>query len=179
LLLFHGGWTYLSFKSSHDVLQNSVIAVTARSASFPEKSCRGSSVCSKHGDQSLVVVSEELDIDGFVITRQTDATYAKKEPLQIRKIADEQKVAYMGRFQCGDHIDYRPGRQALKNWYYQSFKGRGLTKEKSGLVKQMGLPTWSKPAFACLTSRFPIGKKTPGKNSPWLISRTVFNRFRI
>lgn len=35
-----------------------------------------------------------------------------------------------------------------------------MTKDDIRLLsKEMGLPTWNKPAFACLASRFPYGQK--------------------
>jgi len=47
----------------------------------------------------------------------------------------------------------------------------GMTKADIRILsKEMNLPTWNKPAFACLSSRFPYGQKiTPGAKtaSPW------------
>jgi len=57
--------------------------------------------------------------------------------------------------------DYRPGMQAIKELQVISpLKDAGMTKEDiRTLSKEMQLPTWDKPAFACLSSRFPYGHK--------------------
>ena len=56
-----------------------------------------------------------------------------------------------------DKGDYRPGRQALKELEIKSPLletgiGKKLIREFS---KQLGLPTWDKPAYACLLTRIP------------------------
>ncbi|MDH4222172.1 MAG: TIGR00268 family protein, partial [candidate division Zixibacteria bacterium] len=62
--------------------------------------------------------------------------------------------------------DYRPGRIALDKLGIRSpLLESGLTKEEiRTLSKKLKLPTWNKPAFACLSSRIPYGEKiTPEK----------------
>ena len=56
--------------------------------------------------------------------------------------------------------DYRPGLQAITELGIKSpLRAAELTKaEIRELSKQMGLPTWSKPSFACLASRFVYGE---------------------
>ena len=56
--------------------------------------------------------------------------------------------------------DYRPGMQAITELGIKSpLRAAELTKaEIRELSKQMGLPTWSKPSFACLASRFVYGE---------------------
>jgi uncharacterized protein len=59
-----------------------------------------------------------------------------------------------------DLNDYRPGLKALEELGVQSpLREAGLSKaEIRELSKIMGLPTWDKPAFACLASRIPYGQ---------------------
>lgn len=58
-----------------------------------------------------------------------------------------------------DANDYRPGMRAAKELGIISpLKEAGLTKEDIRILsRQLGLPTWNKPSFACLSSRFPYG----------------------
>jgi uncharacterized protein len=58
-----------------------------------------------------------------------------------------------------DRGDHRPGRQAAEELGVRSpLEEAGLTKaDIRALSQYFGLPTWDKPAFACLSSRFPYG----------------------
>ena len=60
-----------------------------------------------------------------------------------------------------DDGDYRPGHRAIRELGIRSpLREAGLSKEEiRTLSKEMGLPTWSKPSFACLASRFPYGEQ--------------------
>ena len=56
--------------------------------------------------------------------------------------------------------DYRPGRRAIQELGVRSpLQEAGLYKEEiRELSKDMNLPTWNKPSFACLASRFVYGE---------------------
>jgi DNA-binding winged helix-turn-helix (wHTH) protein len=60
-----------------------------------------------------------------------------------------------------DTGDYRPGMKAARELLVTSpLKEAGLTKKDiRELSKQLGLPTWNKPSFACLSSRIPYGQE--------------------
>ena len=60
-----------------------------------------------------------------------------------------------------DDGDYRPGRRAIAELGILSpLREAGLSKaDIRALSHEMGLPTWSKPSFACLASRFPYGER--------------------
>lgn len=65
-----------------------------------------------------------------------------------------------------DLSDYRPGLRALEELKVRSpLREAGLTKQEiRELSRKYELPTWSKPAFACLASRIPYGEAvTPEK----------------
>ena len=57
--------------------------------------------------------------------------------------------------------DYRPGLKAAAELSVKSpLREAGLTKQEVRLIsKALGLPTWSKPAYACLASRFVYGEE--------------------
>lgn len=58
-----------------------------------------------------------------------------------------------------DNLDYRPGHQAALELGVRSpLAEAGLTKNDiRTLSRQRDLPTWNRPAFACLASRIPYG----------------------
>lgn len=89
--------------------------------------------------------------------------YCKKELFtKINNLALENGVRYVfDGSNLDDTGDYRPGMVAAKELNVISpLKEAGLTKNDiRELSKELGLPTWDKPSFACLSSRFPYGNK--------------------
>lgn len=65
-----------------------------------------------------------------------------------------------------DNGDYRPGMKAIHELGVLSpLQTAGFTKQEiRDVSEELGLPTWNKPSFACLASRFVYGEKTPPKN---------------
>ena len=60
-----------------------------------------------------------------------------------------------------DLQDYRPGLQALKELKIVSplLELRFTKREIRNISQQLGLPTWEKPAYACLLTRIPYGQE--------------------
>ena len=60
-----------------------------------------------------------------------------------------------------DRGDHRPGAQAAKEYAVQApLDAVDLSKDEiRELSKRWDLPTWNKPSFACLSSRFPYGQQ--------------------
>jgi len=75
-------------------------------------------------------------------------------------VANEQNIAEIAEgSNLDDNGDYRPGLQAVAELNIKSpLRHIGFTKaEIRELSKELGLPTWDKQSFACLSSRFPYG----------------------
>ena len=161
---FSGGVdsTFL-LRTAHDVLGDKVLAVTASSCSFPERELREArKFCSENGIAHEVCESEELDIDGF---RQNPVNrcYLCKHELFEKMIDIAAKKGFENVAEgsnMDDMGDYRPGLQAIAELEVKSpLRAAGLYKEEiRQLSKQLGLPTWDKPSFACLASRFVYGE---------------------
>jgi uncharacterized protein len=150
-------------KTAHDVLKDRVIAVTARSCSFPERELKEAvSFCEKENIRHVICNSEELDIDGFS-ENPTNRCYLCKNELftKIWGIAREHHLDHVAEgSNMDDNGDYRPGLSAVQEQGVQSpLRHAGLTKDEiRTLSKRLGLSTWDKPSFACLSSRFPYGE---------------------
>lgn len=162
---FSGGVdsTFL-LKVAHDVLGEKAIAVTARSSTYPEREFKeAKSYAERFGVKHIVIVSEELEIEGFSQNPVNRCYYCKSELFsKIRKIADQNDIKYVLDGSNYDDLgDYRPGMQAAKELKVVSpLKEVGLTKEEIRILsKELNVPTWNKPAFACLSSRFPYGQE--------------------
>lgn len=164
-LAFSGGVdsTFL-LKVASEVLGSNVIAVTARSSTYPEREYKEAcAYAAAFGVKHVVIDSEELDIQGFADNPTNRCYFCKNELFsKIREVADQNGLRYVIDGCNSDDLgDYRPGMQAARELGVISpLKEAGLTKEDiRGFSKDMGLPTWDKQAFACLSSRFPYGHK--------------------
>lgn len=169
---FSGGVdsTFL-LKAAYDVLGNNVIAVTARSLSFPKRELDEAAAFTKeYGIEHIIVDSEELDIEGFS-NNPVNRCYLCKTELftKIRDIAQEKGIEHIAEASnIDDNGDYRPGLQAVKELSILSpLRTVNLSKaEIRELSKELGLKTWNKQSFACLSSRFPYGESiTPERLS--------------
>ena len=129
--------------------------------------------------QKLLSYLKELDSVAIAFSGGVDSTFllaAAKEALGDKVIALTAKSCLFPERESGeaedfcknlgveqivlDLGDYRPGLQAVTELGIKSpLRAAELTKaEIRELSKQMGLPTWSKPSFACLASRFVYGE---------------------
>ena len=151
-------------KIAHDVLQDRVIAVTARSSTYPEREFKEAAEFTRSaGIKHIIIQSEELDIEGFTDNPPNRCYLCKYELFsKIKEVAGKHRIQYIAEGSNIDDLgDYRPGMQAIKELGIISpLKDVGLGKDViRKLSKQMGLPTWDKQSLACLASRFPYGEK--------------------
>ncbi|MHB8124441.1 MAG: ATP-dependent sacrificial sulfur transferase LarE [Desulfitobacteriaceae bacterium] len=162
---FSGGVdsTFL-LKVAHDILGDKALAVIAKSSTYPEREFRqAEDFVNKMGIKHVILVSEELDIEGFSANPVNRCYFCKKELFtKVSEVALDNGIQYIADGSNLDDLnDYRPGMLATKELHVVSpLKDSGLTKDDIRLLsKEMGLPTWDKPAFACLASRFPYGQE--------------------
>jgi uncharacterized protein len=147
---------------AHQALKDKVLAVTAKSCSFPKRELDESiAFCKEHGIRHIVFESEELDIEGFSKNPPNRCYLCKSELFtKIKKLAQENEIeAIFEGSNVDDDGDYRPGLMAVKeNGIKSPLRFAGLSKKEiRTLSKNMGLKTWDKQSFACLSSRFPYG----------------------
>ncbi len=160
---FSGGVdSTLLFAVAANVLGDRALAVTATSETYPERELNEAlSLASSLGGRHRVIVSEELDIPGFTQNPADRCYHCKKELFgKLCKIAVAEGLSVVvDGSNLDDRGDYRPGKQALAELGVRSpLVEAGFTKaDIRVLSREMGLPTWDKPPFACLSSRFPYG----------------------
>ena len=174
---FSGGVdsTFL-LKVAHDVLGDKVLAVTARSCSFPERELEeAKAFCAKEGIRHLVVDSEELSIPGFS-HNPTNRCYLCKHELfeKILEVAKENQLAAVAEgSNLDDEGDYRPGLQAIAELKIASpLRQAGLyKKEIRAYSKDWGSPPGtSSLSPACLPASS-MGKKSPPNGWAWWTGR--------
>lgn len=151
-------------KVAHDTLADKVIAITAKSCSFPQRELNEAiAFCEKENIKHIIFDSEELDIDGFRHNPINRCYLCKRELFEkmniivkeynIQNIIEGSNMDDMG--------DYRPGLQAVEELGIKSpLRKIGFTKEEIRIFsRKMGLSTWNKQSFACLSSRFVYGEE--------------------
>jgi uncharacterized protein len=151
-------------KVAADVLGNNVIAITAKSSTYPEREFKEAvKYIEGIGAKHIVIVSEELEIEGFAKNPVNRCYFCKKELFsKIRKVANDNDInAVLDGSNADDISDFRPGTNAAMELKVISpLKDAGFTKNDiRAMSKKLGVPTWNKPAFACLSSRFPYGNE--------------------
>jgi uncharacterized protein len=151
-------------KVAADVLGNNVIAITAKSSTYPEREFKEAVKYIKDiGAKHIVIISEELEIEGFAKNPVNRCYFCKKELFsKIRKVADDNNInAVLDGSNVDDISDFRPGtKAAIELKVISPLKDAGFTKDDiRAMSKKLGVPTWNKPAFACLSSRFPYGNE--------------------
>jgi len=172
IVAFSGGVdsTFL-LKTAHDVLAGKVTAITARSHSFPQRELNEAvKFCKKENVRHIICDSQELNIEGFSNNPVNRCYLCKKELFsKIWTVAREKGIKYVVEASnADDDNDYRPGLKAVSEHGIKSpLRYAKLTKnEIRSLSRKLGLPTWNKQSFACLSSRFPYGEQiTPQRLS--------------
>ena len=165
LIAFSGGVdsTFL-LKIAYDVLKDRVVAVTASSETYPASELKAAkNIARKLGVKHLIIQTEELLKQDFVENSPQRCYFCKRELFsRLSKIAKEQGLNYVADASNYDDLaDFRPGMQAGQELGIKSpLREVRLTKEEiRSLSHKMNLPTWNKPALACLASRIPYGTR--------------------
>jgi uncharacterized protein len=146
-----------------------VLAVTSNNETYlPSELELAREFAESLGVEHLIVNTRELDDPNYA-SNPANRCYFCKTTLysDLRRIARERGYAcVVDGANADDAGDYRPGRRAAKELEVVSpLSLAGMDKaEVRELARYLGLPSWDKPALACLSSRFPYGQEiTPEK----------------
>ncbi|MDO5344560.1 MAG: ATP-dependent sacrificial sulfur transferase LarE [Lachnospiraceae bacterium] len=150
-------------KVAHEELGDQCIAVTASSCSFPKRELEeAKAFCQAEKIRHIIVESEELEIEGFRHNPKNRCYLCKRELFEkIKRIAEEEGLQAIAEgSNLDDNGDYRPGLQAVAELGIKSpLRECGFTKKEIRILSRyLGIPTWNKQSFACLSSRFPYGE---------------------
>jgi uncharacterized protein len=164
VVAFSGGVdSTLVTKVCYDVLRDNSMAVTARSETYPDFEFKEAQKLAKEiGIKHLVIDTSELAIEGFANNPPERCYFCKTELFgKLKDIAKEQGFLNVADgANLDDTQEFRPGLQASRELNVRSpLKEAGMTKKDIREVsKMLKLPNWDKPAYACLSSRFPYGQ---------------------
>lgn len=173
-----------------DAAENKVLAITADSRVFPGRE-RSESIefCQSLGCRQILFRFDEMAVPGFA-DNPPDRCYICKTALftRMKAIAAENGMDVLAEGSNMDDLgDYRPGLRAIEELHIASpLREAGLTKaEIRFLSRELGLPTWQKPSFACLASRFVYGetitedKLAMVEQGEQLLFSLGFHQFRV
>ncbi len=148
---------------SRRVLGDRAIAVTAIASSMSEKEMtEAAEFCKSRDILHEKKMFDVLSIPGFSVNPH-DRCYICKVQLMklLKELADTHGIKdVIEGSNVDDMGDYRPGMKAVEELGILSpLMKAELTKEEIRfLSKHLGLPTWDKPSYACLASRFVYGE---------------------
>jgi len=161
VVAFSGGVdsTFL-LKVCSDLLGTNLLAVTARSETFPAHELKESETLARQiGANQIIIESREMDVPGFTDNPPHRCFLCKTELFsKVNEIARQHGIQHVfDGSNLDDTADFRPGRQAARRLGVRSpLVEAELTKvDIRTLSKMLHLATWDKPSFACLSSRFP------------------------
>lgn len=163
LIAYSGGVdSAFLLKVARDVLGDRVVAVTARSPTYPEREyLEAQELARRLGVRFLSTSTDELSRQEFV-SNAPDRCYWCKRGLfeKLREIARREHIRWVAEGSNFDDLkDFRPGWKAAQEIGVRSpLCEVELTKEEIRLLsRKLGLSTWDKAPFACLASRIPYG----------------------
>jgi uncharacterized protein len=191
IVAFSGGTdsAYLAWAAKH-ALGSNAVAITADSASLPESHKRDAEAfVARFGIAHEYIQTNEFD----------NPDYLRNDPNRCFHCKDElfTRLEQVGRERGYQHIvygvnvddlgDYRPGQNAARQHQVAApLADAGLAKaEIRELSRLAGLPTWDRPASACLSSRIPYGTPVTIQNVKTVeageedIKALGFRQFRV
>ena len=141
-----------------------VTALIMKTPSVPERELdEAVAFCKSRGISFFVLPADPFSAVGFRENGR-DRCYICKHFLfsALLEKAKEEGIPFVADgTNADDRKEFRPGLRALKELDIRSpLAEAGLTKKEiRELSEKEGLPTWNKPSFSCLATRFPYGEE--------------------
>jgi uncharacterized protein len=163
VVAFSGGVdSTLVLKVAHDVLAGRVIAITALSESLPSGELEDAEELARTiGARHVVLRTFETQDPDYLANGANRCYFCKTEMYaRVKSFAEGEGLSVvLDGLNLDDLQDRRPGRAAaIEHGVISPLVEASLSKlEVRELSRQMDLPTWDKPALACLSSRIPHG----------------------
>ncbi len=153
--------TYLALVA-HQVLGDRAIAVTGISPSLPQSEREeAAALAVQFGFPQRELDTHEMDNPEYIANNTNRCFFCKDELFGLLTgLAKTDGFAFVADgFNADDLKDFRPGHKAGAKYAVRSplFEAELTKAEIRAFSQELGLPTWDKPAMACLSSRFPYG----------------------
>jgi len=180
----------LLLKVAHDVLGATCIAATAISETYPREEREEAERLAKLIGVELVFVRTHELADESYAANNPDRCYHCKKTLfrELEPLAQQRNLRYIAYGAITDDLgDFRPGQRAAREFSIRApllEAGLGKTEIRE-LSRRLDLPTWNKPAFACLSSRIAYGERVTAEKLSQLdaaerfLRQQGFTNFRV
>lgn len=193
VVAFSGGVdsTFLLWAAREALGKDKVLAVTGISASLmPGERQEAKQIAKSIGVEYRELATEEMADEKYRSNTPDRCMFCKSELYsKLKEFAEKHGYASVVDGTNADEVlGHRPGMKALDSSGIPSpLKDVGLTKDEiRQLSKRAGLPTWNKPAIACLASRIPYGSEVTeekltriGEAEEFLLSTMKFKQVRV
>lgn len=169
MIAFSGGVdSSFILKRAQQELGDQVVAVVAASETFPSREFNAAVKLAEELGVTLIKTKVAELVNASFVANNPDRCYHCRTGLfvHLQDLAKEEGYPYIVDGSNVDDLgDYRPGLKAKDEQGIRSpLQEAGLTKDEIRfLSKELELPTWNKPSFACLSSRIPYGTKIDQK----------------
>ncbi len=152
-----------------ELLRHKALAVIGRSDTYPTREFEEAvRLAESFGARYRVVKTQETDIRKFRENPPNRCYFCKMELFsKLTAIAQEEGLHWVADGTIVDDVgEFRPGMRAKNENGVRSplLEARLTKREVRDLSRTLGLPTWDKPSFACLSSRFPYGFRITKEN---------------
>jgi uncharacterized protein len=149
---------------AREVLGDRAVCVLASSETYPATEVEEAlETAGRLGLTVIRIDTDELENNDFAANTPDRCFFCKTELFsRLIEIAREHGIdRVVDGANIDDLGDYRPGSRAAAELGVRSpLREAGFTKNDIREVsRRMGLPTWNKPSFACLSSRIPYGTR--------------------
>ncbi len=170
VVAFSGGVdSTLLARAAKDALGDRAILVTADSETYPASElAEARRLGALLGMRHLIVRTEELENPDYARNPVNRCFFCKEELFtRLAPIAEREGCrALVYGANMDDLGDHRPGMKAAQERDVRAplILAELWKEEIRALSRDLGLPTWDKPSYACLSSRFQYGDRiTPEK----------------
>jgi len=179
---FSGGIdSTLLIRVATEVLGNKALAVIGRSETYPTREFEEAvQMAGTFGSRYRIVNTEETDNLKFRENPPDRCYFCKTELFgKLKSIAEEEGMRWTADGTIIDDLgDFRPGMKAKSEQSVRSpLLEAGFSKaDVRALAFELNIPTWDKPSFACLSSRFPYGQGITKENLTKIDAAETFMR---
>jgi uncharacterized protein len=163
LIAYSGGVdSTLLLKVALDELGDGAVAALASSPAYPESEQEEARQLARSlGARLVEVTTGEVELEAYARNNPDRCFHCKEELFDtLEPIQRELGLAHLAYGATADDAgDHRPGHgSAVRRGVRFPLLEAGMAKsEIRAAARELGLPNWNKPSFACLSSRIPHG----------------------
>jgi len=180
----------LLLKVAHDVLGANCVAATAISETYPREEWEEAErIAQQIGVEHIVCRTNELVDEAYAVNNPDRCYHCKKTLFtELEPLAQERGFRFIAYGAMADDVgDHRPGHRAARDFAVRAplLEAELGKMEIRELSRRLDLPTWNKPAFACLSSRIAYGERVTGEKLSQLdeaerfLRQSGFVNFRV